>query len=98
MQSCAENRHWPAIAVVGRIHDVLIVKRDLPGLGQGVTVISFQDPFGTGMWKLSVTDQNSEAARIEKGLVHAGDGVDHPGDAKCVVRSSPTLARDRQAP
>src|SRR4029077_10221366 len=40
---------------------------------------------------------DAQAAGVEKRLVHAGDVVDHAGDANGVVRPAPVLAVDRDA-
>ena len=44
----------------------------------------------------AVADQDAEAAGIEKGLMHAGNAVDHAGEANRVVGPAPALAGQRK--
>ena len=58
-----ENRHRPAIGVVGRVGDELIVEADLGRCGQSVAVIGLDDLLEPGMRQRAVADQDAQARR-----------------------------------
>src|ERR1700732_477241 len=79
-----EHGDGAAVAIVGGVDDELIVQCD-PRSQHRKTVVSLEDPFGTGIGQLSVANQNSEASGIEERLVHFGDAVDDSGNTERVV-------------
>src|SRR5580692_7576210 len=87
----------PAIGVVGRVDDELVIEADFRRGGNRVAVISLDDLLQTGMRKHSVADQDAEAAVIQKRLVDAGNSVDDAGEPNGVVRSAPGFAIQGEA-
>ena len=87
----------PAIGIVARIADKLIIDRYPRRSGQRVAVISFHNSFHAGMRQLPVADQDAGPAGVEIGLVNAGDAIDDAADPDGVVGPAPLLAVDRYA-
>jgi hypothetical protein len=57
MQTCRDRRYRPAVSVVGRIGDELIIERQLPRV-DGHGVVGFQDFLGAGIGEGPVSDQS----------------------------------------
>ena len=45
----------------------------------------------------AVADQDAKPSGVEEGLVHAGNAVDHAGEAEGVVGPAPRFAGERQS-
>ena len=72
----AKDIHWPAVGVVARVADVLIVEGDFRRWGDGVAVVRLDDLFEIGMRPLPVADHNAQASGVEIGGVDAGYAVE----------------------
>src|SRR6516225_5783630 len=95
MQAHTEHRGRASVAIVGWIDDQLIVQRDLRRKPRKA-VKGLEDSFIAGMRQLSIANENSEPAGIEKGLMHADDAVDGAGDAEGVVVAAPYSSRHQE--
>src|SRR5438105_6473724 len=87
-QAGADHRHRAAVAVIGRVHDELVVEGQ-PPREQRKTVIHLDDLLGAGIGELSIADENAEAARIEESLVRIRNAIDDARKADAVVRPYP---------
>ena len=92
-----ENIHRPAVSVVGRIDDKLIIDGHARRGSQGIAVIGFDDLLEPRMRQLPVADKDTQSSVVQKRLVHAGNAVDDAGKADRVIRSTPLLAVERKA-
>src|SRR5229473_1432965 len=88
MHAETEHRNRAPVAVVCGIYDELIVQRD-PRSKHWKAVIRLEYFLVAGIRQLSVADQNSQSAGVEKRLVHAGNAVDDTGNAERVVVTPP---------
>src|SRR5882724_10491486 len=95
MHAESEHGDGTSVAVVGGIDDQLIAQRH-PRKQHRKTIIGLQDSFGAVIRQLSVADENSKAAGIEKRLVLLGNAVDDAGETKRIVVASPFLSGNRE--
>src|SRR6516164_3639874 len=89
MHTASENIHRPAIGIVGRIAEELVVESEA-GLGRHrIALIGLENPFRAVVGQLPVTDQDTKTTGIEERDVVVADAVDHAGNANDVVRPTP---------
>jgi hypothetical protein len=61
-----EQIHRPAIGVVGRVIDELIIGAELDRSGDGVAVIGFDDLLPSRIWQMPLTSLEAERILVVK--------------------------------
>src|SRR6516164_7044978 len=89
MHAASENIHRPAIGIVGRIAEELVVESEAGRGRHRIAVIGLENPFRAVVGQLPVTDQDTKTTGIEERDVVVADAVDHAGNANDVVRPTP---------
>jgi len=98
MQPDRNDRHWPAVTVVGGVVDELIVERDVPQRRHGVAIIGLDDLFEARVRQDAVADNDPQAAGVEIGLMRAAYAVDGAGNPENVSSGRPHGFPDWEIP
>src|SRR3981189_3653003 len=96
VQPSEENRYRPAIGVIGRVGDELVVEGQAHGLEQRDRIIGLQDPLGAVI-EPAIADQDAEAAGRDEVAVIPRQAVDGGADPDRVLGPPPGRALDRGA-
>src|SRR4029453_14692105 len=96
MQAGGEERYWPAVGIVRRVHHVLIIERQHHAVDH-VHGVERLDNALRAIVGPAVADQDPEAAGGEVGAVIPRQPVDGTGKSDPVVGASPTYPFDRGA-
>src|SRR6516225_6806483 len=91
-----ENRHRPAVAIVRRVVDKLIVETEMRPAEHTDAVESFDYLLRTGVGQSAVTDDAAEPPGGEIKLALMRDPVDRTGQSERVVGPAPSRAGQRQ--
>src|ERR1700730_354225 len=97
VKSAGKDRNRPPIGVIGGVVDELVIECQRQHLVDGIGVIGLNNLFGA-IIKSAVTNQDAESAGSDKFAVVCGKCVDRSSNSDGIIRPSPGLAPDRDAP
>lgn len=96
VQLQGENRHRPAVSIVGRVVDELIIEGDVGKADDSDAVICFQDLLGAGIRQLAVADNPAQTASGELQLALVRDSIGYAGQSHRVIRPPPARTGQRE--
>src|SRR6478735_12745152 len=96
VQAAREDRDRPAVGVIGRVCDQLIVRGQRDVLVHRIGIVGLKDAL-LAVVESAVADENTEAAGGQEVAIILRDGIDRAADADDVVRPAPFRALDRQS-
>jgi len=96
MKLQGEHRHRPAVAIVRRVVDKLIVETEMRPAEQTDTVESFDYLLRPCIGQSAVADDAAEPAGGEIKLALMRDSIDRAGQPEGVVRPAPALGQRGQ--
>src|ERR1700722_16608044 len=91
-----EDRYRPAVAVIRRVVDELVVETEMRPFEHADAVKGFEDLFRAGVGQLAVADDAAEPAGGEIKLALMGDPADRAGEPERVVWPAPSRSGQQQ--
>jgi len=96
VQPDSQHGDRPAVGVVRRVGNELIIRRDV-GIGEGrEAIVRLENILEPRVRQDAVADQDPQAAGVEEPLALAREVVQREGDAGSVIGASPRVSTDRQ--
>src|ERR1700704_7171820 len=96
VQPSGEDRYRPAVGIIGRVGDELVIEGQAHDVEQRDRIIGLQDPLGAVI-EPAVADQDAEAAGRDEVAVIPRQAVDGGTDAHRIIGPAPGRALDRRA-
>src|SRR5262252_549763 len=92
-----EDRYRPAVAVIRRVVDELVVETEMRPCEHTDAIEGFEDLFRAGVGQLAVADDAAEPAGGEVKLTLMRDPIDCASQPERIVGAAPSRAGQRQA-